>query len=202
MTAPRTAHLSADELDQFLVQGLGPEGRRHLEQCLPCLEMAQWDRELVAGLEALPRFAPSSEFADRVMTRVTIVDRRPIAVLRRLPARLHAARRTLAVAAGWTLVAGAAATASVLWSLDHRELLAHWGNQALSEGSRQFWLAVRSLAATLTEQPWYQDLSALARSPGRLTAVLAGLSVAFLSGALAFRSLVALPTRPVRDGNW
>lgn len=92
--------------------------------------------------------------------------------------------------------------ASVLWSMANRDLLTVWGNQVVASLSDLFWSGVRSGASALASQPWYHDLQSLVTSPGRLAAVLAGLSVAFGSGVLAFRHLMALPAREAGDGHW
>jgi hypothetical protein len=44
------------------------------------------------------------------------------------------------------------------------------------------------------EQPWFAELKALAASPGRLGIATALALVAYLSGVLALRRLLALPT--------
>ncbi len=191
-------HLSADELDAVHETALPADIRTHLADCAACFEMVRTDQDLVAALKRLPHLDPSPGFVDRVMARVVI----PAYGIRTWPQRILASRRSLATAASWTVVIGGAMMASVLWSLANRDLLMGWGDQLLTEGTRLFWLGFRSTAAALTEQPWYQELRIIVTSPGRLAAVLAGLSVAFGSGVLAFRHLVAIPARAVRDANW
>ncbi len=200
MTTPRL-HLTADDLDAFHANGLSADARSHLGQCAVCFEMVRADEALVSALGQLAVLSPAEGFADGVMARVTRPDVLPLEAVR-WPRRLLASRRSLAGAAAWVVVIGGAMMASVLWSLANRELLSVWGSEVVVALSDLLWSGVRSGASGLAGQPWYHDLQSLVTSPGRLAAVLAGLSVAFGSGVLAFRHLMALPAREVGDGHW
>ena len=200
MTMPRP-HLTADDLDAFHGNGLSAEARSHLGQCPVCFEMVRADQEVLEALAQLAELAPAEGFADRVMARVTGARVLPLAAAR-WPGRLLASRRSLAGALAWMVVVGGAMMASVLWSLANRELLTMWGNQVVASLSDLLWSGVRTSASAVAGQPWYHDVQALVTSPGRLAAVLAGLSVAFGSGVLAFRHLMALPAREAGDGHW
>ncbi len=200
MTTPQP-HLTADDLDAFHENGLSAEARSHLGQCPVCFEMVRADASLLAAFRTLVELAPAEGFADRVMARVSRPQVFPLEAAR-WPRRLLASRRSLAGAAAWVLVIGGAMMASVLWSLANRELLTVWGDQVVVALSDLLWSGVRSGASTLAGQPWYHELQGLITSPGRLAAVLAGLSAAFGGGVLAFRHLMALPAREAGDGHW
>jgi hypothetical protein len=65
-------HLTADEIELWAL-GLLPAARAlHLAQCPACLSAAERERTLFRELVQLERFAPSVEFADKVMARVRI----------------------------------------------------------------------------------------------------------------------------------
>lgn len=198
MRVTRQSHLTADDLDALLTNAPSPEIHGHLEACPACFEMARLDMVVVSRLESAVQWSPRPDFIDRVMARVTLAPT-PFRAFVRLPRRVLASRRAMGLAAMWTLVVGAAMTASILWSLSNRSLLDGWGNQLVAQGSQWFWLGLRALAANLAEQPWYEQARAIVTSPGRLTGLLVGISVAYATGVLAFRHLIAIPTRPVHD---
>lgn len=94
-------HPTADRLSAYAGGDLADGDRAVLEShmvgCARCqAEVEEW-RSLFAGLAALPQFAPSTGFADRVMARVRI--RRP------WPARVAALVRRLVPhsTTGWAL---------------------------------------------------------------------------------------------------
>ena len=72
MNDKHTAHLSADEVEQW-AEGLLPAPRAmHLATCEACLATAERERRLFLELSNLERLAPSAGFADRVMDAVRI----------------------------------------------------------------------------------------------------------------------------------
>lgn len=65
-------HLNAEEIELWAL-GLLPTARAlHLAQCAACLSAAERERKLFRELVQLERFAPSADFADRVLARVRI----------------------------------------------------------------------------------------------------------------------------------
>jgi anti-sigma factor RsiW len=70
-------HLLPDEIDQLLDGeagfGVAPL-MAHVESCPKCRAELAEARQLVAGLERLPHFAPSPLFTDRVMARVQVFE--------------------------------------------------------------------------------------------------------------------------------
>jgi hypothetical protein len=65
-------HLDPDELDLWL-DGRLPESRTsHLETCETCRAAAEETREVVLQLSRLPKAAPGTSFADRVMASVNV----------------------------------------------------------------------------------------------------------------------------------
>ncbi len=68
----RLEHLTPDEIESW-AQGLLSAARAmHLADCLDCLATAERERKLFVQLAQLERFAPSAEFAERVMARVRL----------------------------------------------------------------------------------------------------------------------------------
>ena len=194
MTPVPGPHLSPDDVELWLSGTLGVERTRHLDLCRECLDRAQAEREIVEQLASLTAMAPAADFADRVMARVTVAD--PFA-LRSLRQRIFGSRRSLAVAASLALALVCSMAVSVAWSLANRDVLLAAGNWLLAQGTQAGWLAVRGLASNFIEQPWYESARGFADHPGRLTAALGALSLAYLSGVFALRRLLALPNQQV-----
>jgi hypothetical protein len=83
----------------------------------------------------------------------------------------------------------------VVWSLGNRDVLAGWGQQTLTLLNNWLWLGVQTLAANLTEQPWYEPVRSTLATPARMAAAGAALVVTWSAGMLALKRLVALPSR-------
>jgi hypothetical protein len=65
-------HLNPDETELWAL-GLLPAARvLHLAECAACLATGERERKLFRELVQLERFAPSAEFADRVLAHVRI----------------------------------------------------------------------------------------------------------------------------------
>lgn len=192
-------HLTADDLDALLDRTAAERVRVHLDVCPACRGLAEADRRLVLALEALPQFAPSSSFEDRVMSGVTI-RRAPARSILGLPAAWWGRSPIRAIAATVAIVV--AMSASALWSFANRDLLSLWGSQSLALLGDWLWLGLRTMAAGLAAQPWYGTVRELAGSPGRLALALTLFTAAYAAGLLALRRLVALPTRPMPHAPW
>jgi hypothetical protein len=197
MTRPSGAHLSPDEIDSWLAGTLAQEWQQHLDQCQACLERVRAEREIVEQIAALPLMSPEADFADRVMSAVTIPDPFAIRSLQATRRRLFATRKSLALAASLSLFLLGSMAVSIAWSLTHQETLASIGSWLLSQGGQIAWLSVRGVASNLIEQPWYSDIRALLDNPGRLALGSALASAVYLGGVLALRRLLALPTQQV-----
>ena len=197
MTPVSGHHLSPEDFDAWLAGALAPAAQEHLAGCLACRERAETEREVVALVEALPLMTPTPGFADRVMARVTIpsaVHERTLDLLRR---RVFATKRSLAIAAGLLVLVAGSMAGSIVWTLGHQETLAALGGWLSAQAGQAAWLGVRGIASNFIEQPWFAGLKALAGSPGRLGIASAVTLLAYLSGVLALRRLLALPTQRV-----
>ncbi|MDQ2669891.1 MAG: hypothetical protein M3Y31_04605 [Gemmatimonadota bacterium] len=198
---PTSAHLSPDDFEAWLIGALPPLQSEHLAGCRACQERARLEDELDALLRGLPRYAPAVGFEDRVMASVRV--RRPFGARSLAYARGLAARpRALAAAAALVLVVLAAMTTSVVWTLGNRETLTALGAWAGGEATQLLWAGTRAVYSSLVEQPWYAAARRFLEDPARLMAVSAAASLVYLSGLLALRRLLALPTVRVADASW
>jgi hypothetical protein len=177
-----TKHLTADELDSFHSASVSGEAQLHVETCTDCQRLVAADRALVQALAALPSFAPTSGFVDRVMASVQV--RQPAKVP--LLSYPTISRRALAWAFGLTVVA----LGSAVWSAAHLPLIHHWLDLAALEMRQSAWLGIRGLGANLIEQPWFESVREWMTSPLRvISSLAAGLGVSVLA-LLALRRLV------------
>ena len=198
MSALPSAHLTADDLDSFLVDAASPAALQHVAFCDVCRATVQADRVLVASLHGLPILAPADGFAERVMAQVRVAVPAPVVAPLPWRRRVLANRRTMAVAASTVL----AMAASVAWSLGNRELLDTLTRQVVTDGGQWLWTSLQATAASVSEQRWYEPVREVLASPVRTAAVLATTVAAWAGGVLALRRLVMLPTGPVPDARW
>jgi hypothetical protein len=201
MTHDPGFHLSPDDLELWLSHRLPPQLEAHLAVCAECLERAQAEREIVEQLSALPLMSPAPGFADRVMQAVVLPDPFAIRSIDTARRRLFASRRSLAYAAGLAIFLVSSMAGSIVWSLAHQDTLAALGSWLAAQAGQTAWLAIRGVASNFIEQPWYQGARALADSPARLAVASALATLVYLSGVLALRRLLALPTQRVAHAN-
>lgn len=197
MTPVPGPHLSPDDLDAWLAGALAPAARAHLAGCPACQERAETEREVVALLEALPLMTPAAGFSDRVMARVAVAQPVRVSTLTLLRRRALATRRSMAVAASLLVLVAASMAASVVWTLSHQATLVALGDWIGIQAGQAAWLGVRGVASNFIEQPWFAAVRDLAASPGRLGIAAALALAVYLSGVLALRRLLALPTQRV-----
>ena len=105
-------HLRSDEIDLLLdgEEGFGVTPlRAHVRSCIQCRMDLDRAREVVVLLDGLPDFAPSSSFADKVMSQVQVFEPWHAAALN-TASKFVPTTRPARVAAG----IGAAASAGLL----------------------------------------------------------------------------------------
>jgi hypothetical protein len=197
MTPVSGPHLTPDDFDAWLAGALLPAAQDHLAQCVACWERAETEREIVDLLGALPLMSPAPGFADRVMARVTVPQPLTAPAAASLRSRIFATRRSMALAASLLVLVAGSMTGSVVWTLGHQDTLAALGGWITSQAGQAAWIAVRGVASTFMEQPWFAGFKALASSPGRLALASALALTAYLGGVLALRRLLALPAQQV-----
>jgi hypothetical protein len=195
------SHLGPDELDAWLAGVRVPVLLRHVEECSACLELVRAEEALVGALAALPLPAPRPGFADRVMASVRVPDPFAIRAIQAAQRRLFASRKSVAIAAGLALVLLGSMAASALWTLANRDMLVAAGNWLAGEAGRWAWVGLRGAAVNLIEQPWFSGFRSLIDAPGRLAVASAAMSLMYVSGVLALRRLLAVPTQRVGHAN-
>lgn len=199
------AHLSEWTLEQ-LAEGMLSENEHqsamtHVEGCPRCAAEMDSFRTLFTALSGLPRFAPSPDFSDAVISRIRIGPQ-PSPAMQRLRRWLPVTRR------GWMLLAGAIVAPAlpvlglVIWLFSQPMISAgallewgsRWGSDATSAVTGTFarWeaqLGLTHLASTL-----YAAVAALPMSV--VLGVGATLAVAI---PLSVWSLVRLVRTPLGD---
>ncbi len=197
MTQDTPSHLSLADLDDWLAGNLTPGRREHLEACASCQQLAEAEHGLVELLSSLPHLDPAPGFADRVMAAVEIPDPFALRAVATWWQRLTSDRHRLAVAAGVMLLLLTGMGGSVAWSLANPDVVPGIGSWLSGEAAQWFWLTLRGLGSNLLEQPWYTAVRDAAGSPARLAFVAGGASVLYVTGMLAMRRLLSLPSAEV-----
>ena len=190
-------HLTPDDLDALLAESITAPVSLHLESCRDCRELVDVERRLVGLLDEMPRFGPASGFEDRVMARVTVPDPFALRAFRLLRGRLVTSRRSLVFATTVAVLLVVTMGGSIAWSLANQDVFAAIGSSVAGEAARWFWLGLQALASNLVEQPWYEDALNVVGTPARLALFSGMASLLYLSGVLALRRLMALPTQRV-----
>ncbi len=194
-------HLGPDELDAWLAGIRAPELVRHVDACHGCLELVRAEEALTAQLGALPIHSPRADLADRVMASVYIPDPFAIRSLQAARRRLLASRKSVAIAAALAIVLLGSMSASAVWTLANRDTLLAAGTWLAGEAGRWAWVGLRGAALNLIEQPWFSGFRSLVDAPGRLALASAAVSLMYVSGILALRRLLAVPTQRVAHAN-
>ncbi len=194
-------HLGPDELDAWLAGIRAPELVRHVDACPACLELVRAEEALAAQLGALPIHSPRADLADRVMASVYIPDPFAIRSLQAARRRLFASRKSAAIVAAAAIVVLGSMAASAVWTLANRDTLLAAGTWLAGEAGRWAWVGLRGAALNLIEQPWFSGFRSLLDAPGRLALASAAVSLMYVSGILALRRLLAVPTQRVPHAN-
>jgi hypothetical protein len=190
-------HLTPEDFDAWLAGALAPAAQEHLAGCPTCGERADTEREIVSLIGALTLMGPTEGFADRVMARVAVAQPLRVRTIDLIRQRVFASRRSLAFALTLLVVVAGSMAGSIVWTIGHQETLAALGSWLTAQAGQAAWLGVRGVASNFIEQPWFAGFKELAASPGRLGIAIALALVAYLSGVLALRRLLALPTPQV-----
>ncbi len=131
------------------------------------------------------------------MARVAVPDPFALRAFRLLRGRVVTSRRSLVFATSVAVLLVATMGGSIAWSLANQDVFAAIGSSVAGEAARWFWLGLQALASNLVEQPWYEDALNVVGTPARLALFSGMASLLYLSGVLALRRLMALPTQRV-----
>ena len=111
-------HLLPDEIDLLLDDEVGfgvTPLRAHIRECARCRTLVDEARVAVDALEAVPHFAPSHLFADRVMASVPVFVPWHVAARDAAERWLPQARRTRFIVAGLATSVASLVTLAILW---------------------------------------------------------------------------------------
>lgn len=167
--------------------------RAHVRSCLSCQQELDSAHAFMLSLDALPDFAPSAGFADRVMSQVQVFEPWHAAATRTVTEWLPATRNAR-LAAGVGIAVGAGlVTAGATWVLARADmglLLAQLGLERFRE---QVAAAGSDLLATVLGQP---GLDAVRTSTPETAALLMGGFVAAAGiGVVGIRALATAARR-------
>lgn len=185
-------HLRPDEIELLLdgEEGFGVAPlRAHVRSCLVCEGELERARELMVALDTLPDFAPSSAFADRVMSQVQVFEPWHVAATRTVE-QFVPATRPARVAAGFGAAAAAGlATAGATWAVARADMAVVLTQLGLERFREQLVAAGNDLVATVLGQP---GLDALQGSSPEVMALAMGGFVAVAGmGVVGIRALAA-----------
>lgn len=191
-------HLRPDEIELLLdgEEGFGVAPlRAHVRSCVSCQTELDSARELMIALDALPDFAPSVGFADRVMTQVQVFEPWHVAATRAVTERLPATRPAR-FAAGVGVAFGAGlVTAGATWVLARADMGILLAQLGLERFRDQVIAAASDLATTVLGQP---GLDAVRGSTPEGFALLMGGFVAAAGVGVVGIRVLATASRRVR----
>lgn len=168
------------------------ELRAHVRRCADCASELDAARAVALELEALPRFAPSPAFADRVMRDVQLFVPWHVALGDAARGLVPRSRPLRAAAAAGALGSFALLTLILTWVVARADVLAFTGDDALTRFRAALWSGLGDLAASLLGD-------AVRTAPGPLVAGAAVAFVAALALAAAGLRAAAAAGRAVRE---
>lgn len=191
-------HLRPDEIELLLdgEEGFGVAPlRAHVKICASCQAEYNEARDLMIALDSLPDFAPSSAFADRVMSQVQVFEPWHAAALTTVKQFVPSSRPARVAAGIGAAVSAGVLTAGATWAVaraDFAFLLAEVGLERFGE---QFRAAFSDVFSTILGQP---GLDAVRSGTPEVAAVAVGGFVAVVGmGVVGLRTL-ATSTRRAR----
>lgn len=189
-------HLLPDEIDLLLDDEVGfgvTPLRAHIRECARCRALVDEARVAVDALEAVPHFAPSHLFADRVMAGVPVFVPWHVAARDAAERWLPQARRTRCIVAGLATSVASLVTLAILWVATQTDALVLATGAAGGElRSVAMDAGQRALAAIFGEQALR-----LVQGAGPLgMAVAVGILLLATAGSVAgFRALALASSR-------
>ncbi len=189
-------HLRPDEIELLLdgEEGFGVAPlRAHVKSCVSCSQELESARELMVALDALPDFAPSINFSDRVMSQVQVFEPWHAAATRMVEQFVPATRPARIAAGFGAAITAGLATAGATWAVARADM-AFILTQLGAEGVRDQIVAASSdLASTVLGQP---GLDAVRTGTPELAAVALGGFVAIVGmGVVGLRALATASRR-------
>lgn len=189
-------HLRSSDIDLLLDDSAGFSGAplgAHLDACADCRARLAAARSVADALERLPHLAPHTAFADRVMTKVQVIEPWHVAAVETVRGAIPRSRPLRALALLGACAASTIISASALW-------IAFSANLTVDSASVITGRVRGELLATLSgvvETAFGTGAAALRRADGLTAAAIAvlALAAAIAAAAFGFRSLAAASRR-------
>jgi len=189
-------HLRSDEIELLLdgEEGFGVAPlRAHVTSCISCRQELERARELMVALDSLPDFAPSVDFADRVMSQVQVFEPWHAAATRAVEQFVPATRPARIAAGFGAAITAGLATAGATWvvaSADMAFILTQLGAEGVRD---QIVAASNDVASTVLGQP---GVAAMQSGSPEIAAVAVGGFVAIVGmGVVGLRALATASRR-------
>ena len=187
-------HLLPDEID-LLLDGEAGFGvaplKAHVRDCAECAAELESARLVVAELEALPHFAPSPLFAQRVMQQVQVFEPAHVAVLDTARRFLPQSRPARALAAAGGLSIASFLTVALLWVAARVDILTLLGSGALDRLRAALVAAGASAVAAALGDPSH----AVLRTGAGVAIVATAFALSLVTAAAGLRLATAASRR-------
>ncbi len=189
-------HLRPDEIELLLdgEEGFGVAPlKAHVRSCLECQTELESARALMLALDALPDFAPSSAFADRVMSQVQVFEPWHAAATRAVESYVPASRPARIAAGVGAAVTAGLATAGATWAVARADMGFVLASLGLDRFREQVVAAGNDLISTVLGQPGLDALQAA--TPETMALALGGFVAAAGLGVVGIRALATASRR-------
>ena len=189
-------HLLPTEIDLLLdgEEGFGVAPlRAHVRECVECQGRLEEARFVADALEELPRFAPSHDFASRVMAQVPVFVPWHVAALDSVRRWVPQSRPARIAAFGFASAIAAVITVGMLWVATQTDILVFATSLAGSELRELVGGAARELVVTLFGDQTFVAIQQLGNT-GLLLALLGLLGTA-TAAAFGLRAIAAASSR-------
>jgi hypothetical protein len=191
-------HLLPQEIDLLLDNevGFGVQPlRAHVRQCDRCRAELEEARQVVAELERLPHFAPSTAFADRVMAQVQVFEPAHVAAANSVLRWVPQSRPTRAAAVAAAAMVALVLSVGALWLGTRVDAVVFFSGLVVDRARRAMLAGLGDFIGATLGQP---ALDALQTSgPAGVALGLTGLLLAVATAVLGLRAL-ALASRRQR----
>lgn len=189
-------HLRPDEIELLLdgEEGFGVAPlRAHVRQCASCDTELSKARELMVMLDTLPDFAPSPQFADRLMAQVQVFEPWHAAALHSAQKFVPATKPARIAASIGAVISAGALTAAGTWAVARADMAMFMTAIGLESFREQLVAATRDLSNTLLGP---SGVSALQSSSPEMLALFMGGFVAISGlGVVGLRALATASRR-------
>ncbi|WP_156799020.1 hypothetical protein [Gemmatimonas aurantiaca] len=185
-------HLRPDEIELLLdgEEGFGVAPlRAHVRSCLACQSELEQARELMVALDALPDFAPSIGFSDRVMSQVQVFEPWHVAATRSVE-QLVPVSRPARIAAGFgAAITAGLATAGATWAVARADMAVVLTQLGLERFREQVVAAGSDVISTVLGQPGLEAMRS--SSPEVMALAMGGFVAAAGMGVVGLRALAS-----------